>query len=190
VAFLLWALTVPTNIERQVLELRQSLYRQWGFSSARALPVCVPLLALAAAGPRDPASLGELPGQGSHPAAPQLVTGRVEAAAGALLWRLQPQGSLAAVASSLEGKLPGSKPLAPPPLPVAEGFLLCFVEGSADPRRLCRSLHPQEGVRFTARELVLLRIAELSRQGGPEGAWWEAVAWEGLLRLPLRRSPG
>lgn len=181
--FLLWALRLPTNVEREVRGLQQALFREHGLASALALPALAPLLCLR--GPPRPCTPADL-------ADARIISpGRFRAAGlgeaqDCLLLRLEPQEALRGLAAACRALSPrGAARLRPAPLPCALGIFLCFLEGAAP-------IAERPDVRFLARQefpglrLSLLHITGLERAS----PWWSALAWEELSRLPLRRNRG
>lgn len=215
----LLSLEAPSNIEKMVRELKTFLYREGGLTSARALPVMIPLcfLSPALAG-QNRSELRDALRQALGRQAPVLRSGPIMENGGYLFWDLQPADELqrlgrrSAEVLSPGGQLPGEAASgAPPdgapfqPFPPARGFILCSLEG-----RSLSDLPPLEAperLPFPAKAAVILRLRSLKRSleaaprpaqrepGASEpnasvaGPWWRSLFWEELERIPLRKSP-
>jgi len=206
VRYALLALSGPSNIEKKVRELQSSLYRQDGLASALALPAIIPLCFVE---PRNiPAKRGELRDRlrrGVGKEAPYLSTGSITECDGFLFWDLAPRRELQRLARSCEEAFASAdeqnadrkEARQPDPLPVARGFLLCYLQGRS--RDSIPSLTVSRPLRFPAWRAFLLQIHPLDLKPGrsqPERGdrasagrmWWKSLYWEKLEEIPLRKS--
>jgi hypothetical protein len=198
VEFLLFGLEPPTNIARAARQAQESLYAGWGLVSPLALP---PLIPLRFASPDKPPSAEErqrleraltaaLRGPDA-PRAPRCRTAGSALREGALFWELE--GELGPLAS-LAGRLsPWPAPELPPFAPHS-GFLLALPEPGADLRLAAAGLRLPPVASFTVSALVLLAVRRIPveplapAEPLPPPAWYRALEWEQLLRLPLRKG--
>ncbi len=177
---LLWALSVPTNVEKSVRELRLRLFQEWGLVSALALPETLPLLFLpgAAAYPPRHRLPGRLP-------APLLSTGGLSALEDCLYWEVQPAATVAQAAELCRRLTPPPEGLKAP-FPPHRGFFLAQREGREQLTEILAGLPVPASHTFPALEMVLLRLHSSGGQAG--GRWWESVVWQEILGVPLRRG--
>jgi hypothetical protein len=117
-----------------------------------------------------------------------------------------------AVPFSAEAAAPGQESLKAVPFTAGRGFFLADLEGRSPPSVEVTSQPVPASLRFPAQAAVLIRITVLVPQppgnhrpaasaepgaapegepcpGGaqPAGPWWQALYWEEILRLPLRK---
>jgi hypothetical protein len=181
VDILVWALRLPTNVEKAVRDLQDTLFRSWGLVSALALPVIVPLVCL-----RTPAGFSsERPDAAGLPVAARLRACGLAESGGCLVCGLEPRQSLVRLAQACRRIGPkGAAALRPSPLACARGIFLCFVEKPALAEVVAAESGALGGGGFPGLALSLLRITNL---GSPD-PWWSALAWEEVQRLPLRKG--
>lgn len=191
--FLVWALRLPTHVEKAARDLQRSLFRAHGLLAP--LPALAPLLCLRAArapsAPSAPSArrTSDAPPSARLPCAPRLHGEGFTQAGGCLLWRLRPAESLAGLARACRALARALGPegragFRPPPLPCAKGVVVGFLPEGCYPQLEAAAAGPLAGEEFPGVALSLLRVTGL---GGAD-PWWSAVSWEELRRLPLRRG--
>lgn len=191
-------LTAPTNIEKTVIELQTSLYRDWELASARSLPVMIPLAFLPPKpSSRVPETLRIALRRAVGKQAPYFRTDSIIEIDGCLFWNLEPREQLQQLAAKTSEGFAQGDSQQEPLFPVGRGFYLGSVE-----RRVgsgIASIPVPEPLSFPAPAAVLIRLRPLVEdnrvpdQGAEQGCtatptWWESLFWEELARLPLRKK--
>jgi hypothetical protein len=202
--YALLALKGPSNIEKEVLELQRSLYRQGGLVSALALPVMIPLCFVApCVVPAKRSELRDSLRRAVGKEAPYLTSRSVAESDGFLFWDLDPRRELQRLRRSCQKVFAptiarqGDRQEAQQPdlFPVARGFFLCSLQGRS--RDTVPSLEAPEPLLFPAKAVIFLCVHPLvveptatkqsasSTDGRP---WWKSLFWEKLEEIPLRKT--
>ena len=203
--YALLALKGPSNIEKKVRELQSSLYRQGGLTSALALPVMIPLCFVEpGVASAKPSELRRHLRLAVGKEAPYLTSKSIAECDGFLFWDLAPRRELERLRRSCERVFApaSSHPRAERQsgrqldlIPVCRGFFLCSLEGRS--RSAVPSPAVSEPLRFPAKSVFLLHLHPLETEpwrnergvcATEDRPWWNALYWEKLGEIPLRKS--